>query len=256
MLTSPEINELLDIVSRKQYQRNHPSALKFLKSVQGFTEIGVQHANTFEAERADFLFDSLNFKGFRVLDIGANIGYFSIAAAEHGAQSVVAYEGEEDGAKLLTLLAKSLNYSDVITSLDSSFNFAETATSYFDAIICLNVLHHIGRYFEDSDISKEDAMALLVKHLNALASQGNYCCFQMGYNWKGDESQPLFAGGSKGEMIEFLTEGIKEVWEVHKIGLLVPDSMRYEECSEDHLNRFDELGEFGNRPIFILKNRN
>ena len=68
---------------------------------------------------------------------------------------------------------------------------------------------------------------------------------------------PLFAGGEKREMIEFITAGTADLWELQDIGIAVSSDQGivYEDLDSENIQRMDELGEFLNRPIFILRSK-
>jgi hypothetical protein len=81
---------------------------------------------------------------------------------------------------------------------------------------------------------------------------------QIGFNWHGNIEQPLFLKGTKREMINFVTDGTENNWEICSIGVAqsVEGEIVYCDLNESNIERNDSLGEFLNRPIFIMKSRN
>ncbi|MCB0752603.1 MAG: hypothetical protein KDC52_14120 [Ignavibacteriae bacterium] len=78
---------------------------------------------------------------------------------------------------------------------------------------------------------------------------------QIGFNWKGDIRFPLFENGTKGEMINYLKSNISKKWEISKIGIAeqIENKIEYKSLSNNNIVRNDRLGEFLNRPLFVLK---
>jgi hypothetical protein len=254
MITSIEETLLLEIISQKHYQKYHPKVLSLLSELEGYKEVDVFHANTFDEERAKFIFNNLNFEGLKVLDIGANIGYFTFCSVFAGASTVTSIESDEIDSKLIHLETKLLGVLDTVNVIQDSFNFSIKQKSKHDVVLCLNVLHHLGRYFDNTDLSLKDSKNKMVEYLNLLSYSTKYCWFQMGFNWKGDENSPLFDNGLKSEVIDFIHTNCSDYWEVQKIAILDDETMQYSSINPK-IQRIDKLGEFGNRPLFLLKSK-
>jgi hypothetical protein len=79
--------------------------------------------------------------------------------------------------------------------------------------------------------------------------------FQLGFNWKGNRNNGLFKNGTKRELIDFINQGIKGFWEIQTIGIAesVDNEYVFNDLNEINIQRNDEIGEFLNRPIIILK---
>ena len=121
----------------------------------------------------------------------------------------------------------------------------------------LNVLHHLGDDYGNSSLSLTKAKEDMFKQLNSLAMKTIYCVFQLGFNWKGDRNLCLFESGTKAELLDFVKQGIDTYWIIEKTGIAVKqkDKIIYEDLNKDNIQRDDSLGEFLNRPLFILKSR-
>ena len=57
----------------------------------------------------------------------------------------------------------------------------------------------------------------------------------------------------KKELIEFVREACEGAWMIEDIGIYNPVEQRYEPMRQELLERFDDAGEFLNRPLFFLR---
>lgn len=227
------------------YQVFHPGLIPILGE-------GSPCRGKHEAERQSVIGRLTEWKGASVLDIGANTGYFSLAALEAGAARVVSREGNREHAQFMRVAAKALGLEPRWTVCGCYHAFDATVTERFEVTLCLNVLHHLGDDFGDSRQSKGQASDAMVAALNQTASTTRILWMQMGFNWKGDVRQPLFERGTKGEMIDFVRRGTEGRWRIDEVLVLDPRSREYMPANEDNLVRYDALGEFLNRPLFRM----
>ncbi|MCC8991932.1 MAG: hypothetical protein LM514_05000, partial [Streptococcus sp.] len=93
----------------------------------------------------------------------------------------------------------------------------------------------------------------MAEKLRQLASHTQYCWLQLGFNWKGDRHQPLFENGRKAELIDFVKGNCDGAWAIEDIAVYDPVGDQYTPICDNLLSRFDELGEFLNRPLFLLR---
>lgn len=208
-----------------------------------------------EKERLDYMLQHVDFKDKRVLDIGGNTGFFTFEALKHGACHVDYYEGNEAHAKFVALAAKVLGVENQITVYPQYYLFHEQSDKY-DVIFNLNVVHHLGDDFGEEK-QKEHAKQKMLSCINFLADYGDCMILQMGFNWKGNVNEALFEKGTKREMEKYLELGTKECWKITNVGIAIlnKDEIFYEEQNEQNNFRMDEMGEFLNRPIFIMKSK-
>lgn len=247
-----EISKLEKLVKSKSkhsdYQLLHPSLLSLISN-DSYSPIGKNEYARFEYIKN---LTSLNEKN--VLDIGANTGFFSLASIDAGAKKVVSQEGNREHADFLSLGARCLGIEDKLEVRPYYYDFfAPCVKEKFDVIFCLNVLHHLGDDFGDSSINLDSAKKEILNSLNNLANKSKYCFMQLGFNWKGDKNIPLFKYGKKIEIIDFIQQGTKNFWTIENIAVMNFDGDKYIDINEESLVRFDNLGEFSNRPLFFLK---
>lgn len=230
------------------YQEIHPS---LTKNIEVTANVAIQR---YELQRAKFISDNLNFQDKMVLDIGGNTGYFSFEAISKGAKSVLLIEGNENHAEFVSELAIAENLP--ISVSNKYFDF-ENNNSKSDIVFILNVLHHIGDDFGSQNISKSEALNYIAKAINNFHEKTDILIFQLGYNWKGDRNLPLFENGTKREMIEFVYNTIKHNWDLIHVGIaeVVNGETIFNYLNQENIERDDELGEFRNRPLFILRKK-
>lgn len=254
MLTQLEMDEFKGFLKEKQYQEYHPETIDKIKKFGWYTLIEDHLSKTCDSKRADYILENLNYNNLKVLDIGANLGYFSLSAALNGATEVLSVESDKVAIEFIKLQLKLLGMEKVVKTQDFPFDFGVKQNKTYDVILCLNVLHHIGRYFGDKDLNLEEAKTKLIEYLNLLSCSTKYCWFQIGFNWKGNIEFPLFDNGLKSELIEFVVSNISDYWEVKKIAIFNDETMRYS-SNNYKMDRIEELGEFGNRPLFLLESK-
>lgn len=209
-----------------------------------------------ERERLAYMKQHIAFAGKRVLDIGGNTGYFTFELLDEGAKQVDYYEGNQAHAEFVRIAAKVLKKEDKLSVFGKYYLFGEERKTY-DIILCLNVMHHLGADFYSVQ-SKEEAKKEMLVNINRLSVISEYLIFQMGFNWKGNPEDGLFAHGTKAEMEQFLSEGVKDYWDILFVGIAKKDqdAVVYQEMNEYNNERQDAFGEFLNRPIFIMKSKN
>ncbi len=211
-----------------------------------------------ERERLDFMLQYLPVEGLEVADIGGNTGFFTLELLQRGAKSALFIEGNEAHSSFVQQAAGALGWQDRVTVYPRYFDFKEDLKNFYaDATLLLNVLHHVGDDYGDKKISREEAKKSILSSLGRMAYKTRYLFFQMGYNWKGDVERPLFDRGTKEEMINFIRRGTRTSWSIERIGIAEMENGRiaYKSPDAKNLKRSDELGEFLNRPIFLMKSK-
>lgn len=209
-----------------------------------------------EEERFDFIKRKLDFRDKVVLDIGCNTGFFLPYYLKEGARRVIAFEGSPSCRPILEQ-SFSGPYKKNIDMKFDYFDFENLPYYRVDITILLNVMHHIGDDFNENISTKKQAKKKLIDYVNSLSSISDFLVFQMGFNWQADISQCLFENGTKGEMIDFIKSGTKRHWHIESVGVPfgVKQNITYNDLDDKNSQRFDSLGEFLNRPIFILSSK-
>ncbi len=210
----------------------------------------------YEKERLNFIAKTIEFKNKKVLDVGGNTGFFTFESLALGASETEYIEGNKNHSDFVQLASELTNSKIKINNKYLEFR-EEEFDSKFDIIFLLNVIHHLGDDFAQTTKDINTAKQKMINAINFFNTRTEYLILQMGYCWKGDISQLLFKNGTKKEMIEFIKDAIKDKWELFSIGIAEKKEfgINYTNVNNDNINRMDELGEFLNRPIFILKSK-
>lgn len=211
-------------------------------------EVSNPKINTQEEQRYAFMSKFLDFKNRSVVDVGANTGYFSFSAKQSGASQVIAFEGNKEHAEFLVEANKIL---DLDIKVENEYFTPSPSSPKADIYICLNVVHHLGDDFLQG-VQKEDAKKLMKDYIHNVCSLSKFSVFQLGFCWKGNTELPLFSSGTKEEMISFVKDALPKN-SILDIGILDKNNI-YTTPDKSNMLRYDELGEFANRPLFIVKN--
>lgn len=249
-----EINELIKLYSQKSKHSNYQILPKRLSGIINNNEIEVR--TRYEAERLEYILKNVDVDNKVILDIGGNTGYFTFELLDTGAKKVYYYDGNYAHSEFVRLAAKVLHLENRIDIKSDYFSFEDKSNKY-DIILLLNVLHHIGDDYGDKELSIEKARESIINQLINLSKITELLIFQLGFNWKGNRELCLFENGTKQEMIDYIKEGTKNHWEMLKIGVAESDNgvISYSDLNDRNIKRFDALGEFLNRPIFIMKSK-
>ncbi len=213
----------------------------------------------YEMERLDFIVKNIDIKGKTVLDIGSNTGFFAFSLIEKGAKRVICYEGNKKHAEFIMRSANCLNIgNNKIKVVPNYYNFRRTTIhDKVDIVLLMNVLHHLGDDYGDKHKKIDFVKKEIIKQINYLADKTSFLILQLGFNWKGNIRNCLFEKGTKKEMIDYIYQGTKNNWEIENIGIAekIEDKIIYDELNENNILRDDSLGEFLNRPIFMLRSK-
>lgn len=244
-----ELIKKYSAISKHSHYQSLPNSLK---TVIGKRDLKVRQR--YDEERLNYILDKLTVKNKKILDIGGNTGFFTFELIDKGAVKIDFYEGNKDHAEFVEIAVEALKLQDKIKVYDKYYTFQMQKKKRYDIVLLLNVLHHLGDDYGDQKQSIIEAKKNMAYQLNTLHSCTDYLVFQMGFNWKGDINKPLFKKGAKNEIIDFVTKSTKHRWEMINIGIASSKSglISYEEINKRNSVRIDSLGEFLNRPLFIL----
>lgn len=253
MKKKDNLKDLYNKLSKHSNYQILPSNLNYLLSSD---EIYIK--SRYEMERLEFIVNNITTYNQSFMDIGGNTGYFTFELINRGAKTIHFFEGNQAHAEFVKLAMKELNLEDKVTVFSKYFDF-DRSSGYrkVDIILLLNVLHHIGDDFGDKSLTIKNAKLKIIEHINTLAYWTETLVLQLGFNWKGNPQFSLFKNGTKSEMINFVSQGTCKSWEVKAIG--IPEEkdglIKYTYLNDKNIDRDNSLGEFLNRPIFILEKK-
>lgn len=207
-----------------------------------------------ESARLQYMLDRIDLAGKSVLDIGSNCGFFALEMLRHGAARATCYEGSADHAGFLDAARDALELAGRLQVHGRYFDF-DAGHGRHDVGLLLNVLHHVGDDYGDRSLSMEAARAEIARNLVLMRRHCDELVFQLGFNWKGDRNLGLFPEGTIREMVDFVERSSRGTWQVRHVGVAEQDAsgaVVYRDLAPANSHRKDALGEFLNRPIFIL----
>lgn len=247
--------QLLALYSAQSKHSNYQILPSKLRDILPQSEVATN--TRYESERLAYLVHKIVLQDKTVLDIGANTGYFSFEILDQGAASVHYYEGNKEHAAFVGLAAKALGVEDTLKITNGYYAFDGSSKDHYDVALLFNVLHHVGDDYGQKELTIAEAKDVIAQQLNSMSSVADTLVFQLGFNWHGNTTQGLFDGGTKREVIEYVTQVTKGFWDIESIGVAVRDAatgaVSYTDVDQTNIERDDSLGEFLNRPIFILK---
>jgi 2-polyprenyl-3-methyl-5-hydroxy-6-metoxy-1,4-benzoquinol methylase len=251
-----EKEKLIALYAQNSKHSNYQVLSRKLSNIIDDNEIKVK--TRYEFERLKYITKNMSVTDKTIIDIGGNSGFFSFELIDAGAKQVLYYEGNKVHADFVKLASKVLCIEDKINVVNQYFSFEkELKDKRHDIILLLNVLHHVGDDYDNSVISLKRAKEEMLKQLNSLVDKTSILVFQLGFNWKGNRNISLFENGTKQELIEFIKQGTRQNWEIEKIGIAARSSekIQYDDLNEFNSRRDNSLGEFLNRPLFIMKSK-
>jgi Protein of unknown function (DUF1698) len=255
---SKEIKQLIELLRNTTDTKKHSAYQILSESVKNLVgeNTGIKFYPKYEKERFEYIISKIDIKNKKILDIGCNTGYFVFEFLKNGAENIIGYEGGEYHSKFVELATKLLKQEHKIHIIGEYYDFKVHEDNY-DITLLLNVLHHLGDDYGDKSISMDDAKSYMISQLNSMSNKTDLLVFQMGFNWKGDVNQCLFENGTKAEMIEYIKSGIKDYWDIIDIGIAEGSKQNavYCDINNNNIERKDSLGEFLNRPLFLLKSK-
>ena len=248
-----ELTELLNLYDVKSKHSNYQILPNQLINI--LPEKDIQTLSRHESERKEFISKHINFTQKSILDIGGNSGYFCFESIAEGAQKATLFEGNKEHCEFVELASKAVGLNQKINVVNQYYDFNhDDESKCYDAVFLLNVLHHIGDDYGQGNTNIEKSKELITQQLKSMRRVTPRLIFQLGFNLHGNTSQCLFEHGSKSEMIDFIKQSCKNHWHIESIGIAQKNNNKitYEEINSNNIERDDSLGEFLNRPIFIL----
>lgn len=211
----------------------------------------------YERERLDYILSKVDVEGKTILDIGCNTGYFLFELMDLNTISGVGYEGSKWHADFCKEATNLLELHEKVKIENEYYQFSNSNKTKFDIALLLNIVHHCGDDYDNSELSINEAKKTMLTQINNISQYADIVIFQMGFNWKGNIKTCLFENGTKEEMINFIKKGTLTKYDILDIGIARKneDKVYYEDLNSQNIQREDLLGEFLNRPLFIMKSK-
>jgi hypothetical protein len=213
-------NDLKEALSFKgrfsHYQELPPCVLNRLNEIALLFEY--QRAQLpLDSSRYSWIVSNLDTNNLNTIDIGANLGYFSIRLASEANANVHAYEALKEYAKSIELFSKVCDIEDKLKVTQQSLNLNDiTNLKNVDLTLHLNVLHHAGVFFDNKKVkTTSDWYDYSVEHLRLMSAISEKLVIQIGNMWN---DQVLFDSKYSIDYICDLLD--KGNWDVKKIGII------------------------------------
>jgi hypothetical protein len=251
MTENDSITRLQKLYHETSKHSNYQLLAPSVQNLIGVAPIDVRSRH--ETERMAFISQHVDFNGKTAFDIGGNTGFFSFEALARGASYVHYLEGNRAHSEFVNCARNALGLQDRLSVQNEYCDFCDENLTKCDVGFVLNVLHHVGDDFGDSALDMATAKQQILDKLNWLSGFADTLVFQLGFCWKGNRKLLLFENGTKEEMIDFIEKGVISTWKVDALGIAEKtDGITYCKLTSENINRDDSLGEFLNRPLFIL----
>jgi tRNA (mo5U34)-methyltransferase len=141
------------------------------------------YVNRHEQRRRAF-FDPLvqvaggTLEGKRVLDLGSNAGYWSLAAIEAGADFVLGIDGRQMHVDQAHLVFEAKGIDPARYRFETGNIFTHSFPEHFDVILCLGLMYHISKPMELFEIMASVSPELLL--IDTEASLIPWSVFRLG----------------------------------------------------------------------------
>lgn len=247
------LKKLIKLYQSSSKHSNYQVLSSMLEGILPLDQIKVN--SRYEKQRLDFIKLHLDFDSKKIVDVGGNTGFFTFEAINLGATEAVSIEGNRVHSDFVNVIATKLNLNITSENRYLNFNDSEDFPRNTDITLLFNVIHHLGDDFGDKAINITEAKQKMSETINYFADKTEYLVLQIGFCWKGDRDFLLFENGTKEEQIDFVRHSIRNNWNIIAIGIAEEQDgvTVYNELNDVNILRNDALGEFRNRPIFILK---
>lgn len=197
-----------------------------------------------------------------LLEVGSNIGYFGLSLKhDHPHLKIYFYEIDQAMRELSCDLAEMAGLADCHFFADAFGRSTENAPNA-DLLLCMNVLHHIGRDY-GPEIASEAVKSQVQEELSFIRSKCGQLAFQIGMNWGGNKQTPIWPQGNEKDYVCEVQEilGSAGFGDIRLFSAVRSDDMvQYVEvdiaqAGELSLNTLENgfVGEFYKRPIFLAR---
>lgn len=164
----------------------------------------------------------------RVIDFGANTGFFSLSMANDLPDAeIVACEINPVHAAIIRLLAKVGGHSKLSVREEPLDMAHMNGFDKHDLALHLNIIHHAGHDFDRDLVADRDAFVpYAVRYLKNFRQSTSHMIFQMGYDWGGNRELPLVSRDDQAGKVEFTQQLLEAAgWQVDYLGLARRESM-------------------------------
>lgn len=179
-----ELRKLLETKSKHgNYQMLPPALLDLDPALSSYS-----HSRRLDSQRYDWFSEKLNFENKSILDIGANVGYFSFRLATEKNAKITTYEPFNEHSIAIDRCKRILGIGDEkFRNVNLGVSLADLDNlEKFDVVLFFNVIQHAGEDFDrDAVQSIDEWRDYALQYLSKLRSTADCLIFQTGYTWLG-----------------------------------------------------------------------
>jgi len=148
------------------------------------------HTDRIDNKRYDWFSTKLDFRNKKIIDIGANIGYFSFRLNLEKNTTNITYEPFEQHFTAINEIRNLLqidNNKFITENSGVDFDNIDNLPKS-DIVLLFNVVQHAGEDFDKKYVQKIDQWKNhTINYLKKLSFKTQYIVFQTGYTWLGHE---------------------------------------------------------------------
>ena len=273
------LRQLYEDGSKHARYQNVPD---FVREVLGYTE-AINEEWRGDTARYRYLRSALGLHGQRVVDVGANTGFFTLSLAHEFKDSTfIAMEGNRNHVVFIQSIVDTFGMTNVAVQHSYVCQDNLRQIPECDTVLLLNVLHHAGVDFDPEHVAEPaDVADYTRQYLVGLSARAKRVVFQMGYNWGGNKKRPIVPLADDVEKVIYTSRLLAHAgWIIKRIAIAHKidehPTVTYRDLAHDVvsiLNRgrkdnatvaavrgslhaeMAELSEFYRRPMFLCENR-
>lgn len=161
----------------------------------------------------------------RVVDIGANTGFFLLSACHRWGVPGVAYEPNPNHGDVVRAVAAAFDLEVRVETRGVDLAGAGAVTEPGDLVILLNVLHHAGVEYDTDEVSAPtDVPAYATRYLERLRAPGARLLLQLGYRWGGALDAPIVEVDEVDRFVALNVAIAEDAgWQVDRVAVPEPD---------------------------------
>lgn len=193
MVGNPELLDKLNMLYHDQSKHAvYQDVPLFVRRALGYS-VALDEQWRGVSARWEYMRRCMEFDQERILDVGANTGFFALNLAHEFPQShCTALEGNPNHVEFIRTVAEYFELPNVEVLRQYLDYDTLDALSRYDTILLFNVLHHAGVDFDRELVADEqDLYGYLVRYLGRLRVHCRRLVFQIGYNWGGNKQYPV-----------------------------------------------------------------
>ncbi len=179
----------------------------------------------------------------QIVNIGGNCGYYSLSLLDDKlAEKAIVYDIKSDILELGEYMAEAMGLADRCKFAEKMINLDELKTlPDSDVLICQNVIHHAGDYFDEEKVKDMGWGNYINVFLEKLREKYEYAVLAVGFKW----NKPKYWDVNKSDRRRIFTDilnssGWKIISDANVYNLMVSDDTHYNKFKPENAADFDK----------------